>query len=308
MRVVSMIASSTEIACALGCEELLVGRSHECDYPESVKNLPVTTEIKFVADGTSYQIDERVKAMLQEGLSVYRVKGDLLKELRPDVILTQTQCEVCAVSLKDVEDATCQWLGGSRPQIVSLHPNALEDLWKDISSVALALKVEERGQHLIVSLQKRINELKEQAIQLRLKAGQTPRVACIEWLNPLMAAGNWVPQLVELAGGENLLGEAGKHSPMMSWEKLESLDPDVLVIMPCGFDIARTQTEMFNLTEKSTWKSLKAVREGRVYLVDGNQYFNRPGPRLVESLEILLEIFFPDPSREKFIGGGWVQF
>jgi iron complex transport system substrate-binding protein len=195
-----------------------------------------------------------------------------------------------------VEDATCEWLDGVRPRIVSLHPNALADLWQDITHVAQALQVEKAGRELIYQLQQRIENLRDRASQLSQAAGAKPRVACIEWLNPLMAAGNWVPELVELAGGENLLGEAGKHSPMMTWESLVALDPDVLIIMPCGFDIPRTESEMFNVTAQPEWPNLKAVRNGRVHIVDGNQYFNRPGPRLVDSLEILIEILYPHPN------------
>jgi iron complex transport system substrate-binding protein len=300
-----MIASSTEIVCALGCEDLLVGRSHECDFPNSIQNLPVTTEIKFAADGTSYQIDQRVKAILQEGLSVYRVQADLLKRLKPDVILTQTQCEVCAVSLKDVEDATWSWLG-SKPQIVSLHPNALEDLWKNIEQVAEALNVKARGQKLITKLKDRIEALRLRAAQISEKAHRS-RVACLEWLNPLMAAGNWVPELVELAGGVNLFGEAGKHSPFMSWDDLKAKNPDLIVVMPCGFDIEKTQSEMSNLTAHPDWNRLKAVREQRVYVADGNQYFNRPGPRLIDSLEVLIEIFYPHQVTRKYDLNAWVS-
>lgn len=219
MRVVSMIASSTEIVCALGCQDQLVGISHECDFPHSIKKLPVTTEIKFVADGTSNQIDQRVKAILQEGLSVYRVKADLLKELKPDLILTQIQCEVCAVSLNDVKAATCDWLGIS-PEIVSLSTNSLDDLWRDIRVVAAALKVEKQGDILISQLKTRLSVLNQHAKELVRKLDHPLRVACIEWIDPLMAAGNWVPELLELAEAENLFGKAGGHSPWMTWDEL----------------------------------------------------------------------------------------
>jgi iron complex transport system substrate-binding protein len=287
-RIVSLIASSTEILCALGFSREIVGISHECDFPESIRGLPVTTETKFIADGTSYEIDQRIKAILQEGLSVYRVKGELLKSLRPDVIVTQTQCEVCAVSEKDVEAATCSWLE-SRPKIVSLHPDCLADLWKDIRRVAGALDAVARGEILISALSARISEIGARAAAL----AERPRVACIEWFDPLMAAGNWVPELVELAGGVNLFGQAGKHSPWMKWEDVLAADPDILIGMPCGFDIARTLKESPALLSRPGWADLRAVRDRQVFAVDGNQYFNRPGPRLVESLEILAEILHP---------------
>jgi iron complex transport system substrate-binding protein len=280
-----MLASGTEIVCRLGFERSLVARSHECDYPHSALRLPVVTETKFNADGTSYEIDQRVKAILQEGLSVYRVKGDLLRQLNPDLIVTQIQCEVCAVSRKDVEDATREWLG-SAPKVVSLNPNALADIWEDIRAVARALGANDRGEALVSELQQRILRLEKS------RAGRPrPRVACIEWINPLMAAGNWVPELVEKASGINLFGQAGKHSPWMEWASVVQVDPDIVIVMPCGWGIERSQRELPELEKLPGFRELRAVRNGHVAWVDGNQYFNRPGPRVVESLEILCEIF-----------------
>lgn len=284
-RIVSLIASATEIACALGLEDQLVGRSHECDYPPSIARLPVCTAPKFDIHGSSRDIDQRVKSLLQDATSVYRVDVDLLKNLKPDVILTQTQCEVCAVSQKDVDDALCNWLG-RKPIVVSLAPTELADVWTDIQRAAAALGVEQRGQELVQRLEARMSELarKNQHANLR------PTVVCLEWLDPLMAAGNWMPELVELAGGVNLLGQAGKHSPWMAWNDLVLADPEVIVALPCGYDLAKTRAEMVSLTSRPDWSTLRAVQTGRVYITDGNQYFNRPGPRLVESLEILVEI------------------
>jgi iron complex transport system substrate-binding protein len=301
-RAISLIASATEIVCALGFESQMVGRSHECDFPPSVKRLPICTSPKFEVEGLSYEIDERVKAILQEALSVYRVDADLLESLRPTHIVTQSQCEVCAVSLKDVEQAVCQFTS-SRPVIVSLEPKALADVWSDIRRVALALNAAERGEELVARLRRRMDETAEKA----RKASSRPTVACIEWIDPLMAAGNWSPELVEMAGGVNLFGEAGKHSPWMSWEALVAADPDVIFISPCGFDIARTMEETHLLTGKPEWRELKAVREDRVFVADGNQYFNRPGPRLVESLEILAELLHPELFNFGYEGKGWVR-
>jgi iron complex transport system substrate-binding protein len=299
-RIVSLIASATEIVFALGFERHLVGRSHECDYPESVKRLPVCTEPKFNVEGTSYEIDQRVKAIVQESLSVYRVDGEKLRDLEPDVIVTQAQCEVCAVSLREVERTVCAWLR-SCPKLVSLMPNALADVWTDIELVAEALNARETGNALIARLQDRMAAIAEKARAF----SKRPTVACIEWIDPLMAAGNWMPELVEMAGGVNLFGEAGKHSPWMTWEQLCGRDPDVILILPCGFDIARSRREMHLLTERPEWPRLKAVREGQVFLCDGNQYFNRPGPRLVESLEILAELLQPAAFAFGHAGTGW---
>ncbi len=302
-RIVSLIASSTEIVCALGFQDQLVGRSHECDYPAAVTSLPVCTSPKFNVYGTSYEIDQRVKAVLQEALSVYRVDAATLEQLQPTHIITQSQCEVCAVSLKDVEEAVCH-LVSSNPQIVSLEPNALADVWDDIRKVGAALQADDRAIQFIEEAQSRMQQVAQQA----RAAYHRPTVACIEWIEPLMAAGNWMPELVEMAGGVNLFGQAGKHSPWMTWEELVKQDPAIIFVTPCGFDIARTVEEMHWLADKADWSSLTAVRNGRVFVADGNQYFNRPGPRLVESLEILAEVVHPEIFSFGHEGGGWIRF
>lgn len=301
-RVVSLIASATEIVSALGCETWLVGRSHECDYPKSVSSLPVCTEPKFSVEGTAYAIDHRVKAIVQEGLSVYRVFAETLDALRPDIIVTQSQCEVCAVSLKDVEEAVCRMVS-SRPRIVSLEPDRLSDIWRDILRVAEALERPARGAALVAELSERMEAVAHEA----RKTDTRPTVACIEWIEPLMAAGNWMPELVAMAGGENLFGEAGKHSPWMTWEELVAADPDIIVFLPCGWDLERTREELPVLAEKPAWSGLKAVQSGRVYLADGNQFFNRPGPRIAESLEILAEMVHPEWFAFGHRGRGWAE-
>lgn len=284
----SLIASATETVHALGAGPWQVGRSHECDYPASVTALPVCTRPRIDIAGDSREIDTRVKAQLRDAISVYEVFPDVLERLRPTHILTQTQCEVCAVSLKDVEAA----LGlnpALSPAVVPLHPNTLSDVWEDIRRVAAALGVPERGEGLVTSLEVRMDAVSRAARDRRSR----PRVACLEWLEPLMAAGNWVPELVERAGGINVLGAAGRHSPWMEWEELVAADPDVIVLMPCGWDEERTRSELHWLSDRPAWPRLRAVKAGRVHAVDGNQYFNRPGPRLVESLEILARLFHP---------------
>jgi iron complex transport system substrate-binding protein len=299
-RVVSLISSATEIVCALGCEDYLVGRSHECDFPPSVRRLPVLTEPKFNVEGNSRQIDRDVKNLLRDSLSVYRVDAERLAELEPDVIVTQAQCDVCAVSLRDVERAVCSWLTAC-PKLVSLVPNALADVWTDIENVADALGVRDVGMDVVERLRSRVRAISERAATL----SRRPGIACIEWIDPLMAAGNWVPELVEMAGGNNLFGQAGKHSPWMTFEQLVAADPEVIVVMPCGFDIARSRVELPALSQRPEWSQLTAVRAGRVYLADGNQFFNRPGPRLVESLEILAELLHPETFRFGHEGVGW---
>jgi len=301
-RIVSLIASATEIICALGFEDQLVARSHECDYPPSVKHLPQVTSPKFNVDGSSDEIDSRVKAIVQEALSVYRVDSAALEALRPTHLVTQSQCEVCAVSLRDVEQAVCEMVS-TRPAIVSLEPNALADVWADIERVAVALDAPERGRELIARLQRRMDEITRRAREVAAR----PSIACVEWIEPLMAAGNWMPELVEMAGGVNLFGEAGKHSPWMTWADVVSKNPEVIFVSPCGFDIARTMEEMHLLSGKPEWSQLNAVQAGRVFVADGNQYFNRPGPRLVESLEILAEMLHPEVFHFGHEGAGWVR-
>jgi iron complex transport system substrate-binding protein len=284
LRIVSLIASATEIVHALGQLDQLVGRSHECDFPPSVAALPVCTAPRIAVDGSSSEIDRLVKDSLREALSVYQVFDDVLERLQPTHIVTQVQCEVCAVSLRDVERSIAGRLA-SKPRIVPLNPNSLADIWDDIRRVAAALEIPERGELAIGALLARMRDITARA----LAAPERLRVACIEWLEPLMAAGNWTPELVEMAGGVNLFGQAGKHAPWMSWEELVESDPDVIVALPCGFDLARTESEMYWLTNRPGWSKLRA----QVYIADGNQYFNRPGPRVVETLEVLAEILHP---------------
>jgi iron complex transport system substrate-binding protein len=300
MRIASMLASATEIVSALGYRDALVARSHECDYPPGVDALPCCTEPKIDLKGSSRDIDDRVKAVVEQGLSVYRVDGDALKALHPDVIVTQSQCEVCAVSENDLRAVVCEWLDAT-PVIVTLKPDALADIWTDIRNVAAAIGAGAQGEALVADLQARLAAISAAATALPTRPG----VACIEWIDPLMAGGNWIPELVAMAGGRCLFGEAGKHSPWMTWDALRAADPDVIVVLPCGFDIARTRQEMPALTGRPGWGALQAVRNGRVYVTDGNQYFNRPGPRIAESLEILAEVLHPDHFDFGHEGRSW---
>ena len=301
-RIISLIASATEIVAAVGFEEQLVGRSHECDYPPSVGRLPACSTSKVDVDASSREIDDQVRAIVSEGLSVYRVDPDLLNRLAPTVILTQTQCEVCAVSLKDVEQAVCE-LVSSQPRIVSLEPLALGDIWTDIRSVAEALDDPTRGDHLVTQLTARLDTLRARTASRATR----PSIACIEWIDPLMHAGNWVPEIVDVAGGTNLFGESGAHSRDLNVADLAAADPDVVAIMPCGFDIARARRELPPLTSRPEWPQLAAVRNGRVFIADGNQYFNRPGPRVVESAEILAELLHPEAVDLRHRGTGWMR-
>jgi len=300
MRLLPLVSSATEIVHALGLGAFQVGRSHECDYPPQVASLPICTRPAISVSGSSAEIDRLVKERVASAMSVYDVDSSLIRRLRPTHIITQTQCKVCAVSLEDVERALQAEIA-TNARIVSLEPYALADLWRDIRRVALACDCEKPGEDLIASLQRRMLCIQERAAA----AARKPRVAAIEWLEPLMAGGNWVPELIEMAGGENLFGVPGQHSPWMTWEQLLAADPDVVVALPCGFDLARTREEMHWLTDRPNWKTLKAARSGSVFICDGNQFMNRPGPRLVESLQIFAEILHPDLFEPVLKHTGW---
>lgn len=300
-RVASLLASATEIVAALGARDLLVARSHECDYPADVALLPAVTAPKLDTSRPSSDIDRAVKELVEQALSVYRVDAAALRALAPDIIVTQTQCEVCAVSEDDVIAALADWTG-VRPRIVSLLPNGLDDVFADIRRVAAALQHAERGEALVRDMQARMD-----AVAARAAGLARPRVACVEWIDPLMAAGNWMPELVALAGGLNVIGDAGRHSPWLTFDQLAAADPDVVVILPCGFDIERTRAELPALSARPQWQALRAVRARQVYLTDGNQYFNRPGPRLTDSVEILGEILHPQEFGIGRQGTAWVR-
>jgi iron complex transport system substrate-binding protein len=240
--------------------------------------------------------------LLSQALSVYRVDHEKLAALAPDLLVTQVQCEVCAVSLADVEEAVRVGLP-SRPAIVSTRPDSLADIWTDLRAIAGALGVPERGVQLVTRLRARMRGIAE-----RTRGRVRPRVACIEWIEPLMAAGNWTPELLALAGADDVFELAGRHAGAIEFEQLAAADPDAIWITPCGFDLARTRAELAPLTRHAGWPALRAVREGQVFLGDGNALFNRPGPRVVETLECLAEALHPGAFRYGHEGSGWERW
>lgn len=301
MRIVSLLPSTTEIVAALGKVGLLVGRSHECDYPAEVDQLPACTEPKYEPDGTSYEIDQRVKAILQEGLSVYRVDEDRLAELNPDLIITQDHCEVCAASLNDVKEAARSVLG-NHVEVISVSPTDLSSVVGSIRTIAKAVDAEDAAKKLTDQMKSKLQETQRKVMKLR-----RPNVLCIEWLEPLMSAGNWVPELIKIAGGNPLAATAGEHSPRLEWADVRKLDPDIITISPCGYSINQTMEEILNLTSRDSWSDLRAVQNKQVFVMDGNQYFNRPGPRLVDSTLILAEIIHPSVFRDGDSHPGWIN-
>jgi len=299
MRVVSMIPAATEIVARLGCADWLVGRSHECDFPPEVEPLPVCTSAQIDASQPSAAIDRSVKALLDQALSIYQVDAALLSRLRPDLIITQSQCDVCAVSPRDVERALGSQ-AGSRPRLLSLAPQALEDVFDGVRQIAEALGVAGRGAALTRELRQRLDATAARAAAFTNR----PAVACVEWIEPLMGAGNWIPELVELAGGRPLLGRAGEHSGWIRFADLAEARADVIIFMPCGFSMARTLAEVQPLMDDAGWRQLPAFKSHEVYVADGHHYFNRPGPRLADSAEILAEILWPHEGA-RHEGHGW---
>lgn len=300
-RIISLLPGATELIFALGLGEALVARSHECDYPPEVQALPVCTEARLDSSQPSAQIDTDVTQLAQSALSIYRVNTEVIQTLEPTHILTQDQCDVCAVSLADVEKAIAE-LVSTNPQIISLQPSVLGDLWTDIERVASIFGVD--PQPLLNQLQGRLDLCRQKTATLE----HYPKVAALEWIDPLMATGNWIPELVEIAGGKSLFGKTGEHSPYLDWETLVKADPDCLIIMPCGFDLERTRAESKVLAKNPAWEKLRAVQEGKVFVTDGNAYFNRPSPRLVDSTEILAEILHPNLYDYGYKGKAWDTF
>lgn len=302
LRIVSLLPSATEIVAAVGMGDNLVGRSHQCDFPVEVSRLPALSATKVRLDGTSRDIDTRVNEIIAQGVSVYRVDADLLRSLKPDVIVTQTQCAICAVTPGDLEDALCEWTGAA-PVLVSLEPNDLSDVWGDMRKVGAALGTEAVAERAIAGLKGRLDAISATASRARY----APTVAAIEWMDPLMAGGNWMPELIEAAGGRSLFATAGQHSPWLEWSALAAADPDVILLLSCGFTIAQSLADLPLLQAHPEWPRLTAVRRGQVYVIDGHHYFNRPGPRLVESAEMIAEILHPNLFDFGHERTGWIR-
>ncbi len=259
---------------ALGREDWLVARSHECDFPESVKHLPVVTRAN-VGTGNSQQIHNQVRARLSNGLSLYDVDEPMLKRLAPDLILTQDQCEVCAVTPADVERAARE-LTQATTEVISIKPFTLEEVFEEFCRISVALEAREQAEALIKAWRQRLASLKPAGASLVI----------LEWLEPLLGCGYWTPELVRYAGCEEPLGQPGDHAIWLDRERLRAADPDILVLAPCGLTLPRVLEEAQRLSI-DTWRDLRAVREGRLYAVDANAYLSRSGPRLIDSAEIL---------------------
>ncbi len=299
-RIATLLPSATEIVCALGLGDRLVGISHECDFPVEITTLPALTRAKIDPSGRSDEIDAQVRDLVGDGLSVYTVLEDELRKAAPDLIITQDQCEVCAVSLTEVEESTRRILG-SDAEIVSLSPNTIEDILGSFERVAAATGVVDAGRDLVSASRRRLEHISRNAVRARSK----PRVACIEWIDPPMVAGNWVPEMVRACGGIYDLAEPGTHSKTVTWQQIADSAPDVVIVMPCGFGLDQTRREIPALREVPLWSSLPGVRNRRVYSVDGNAYLNRPGPRIIDSAELIAGIVQPDLFASLMPAGSW---
>ncbi|MEA2599113.1 MAG: iron complex transport system substrate-binding protein [Acidobacteriota bacterium] len=287
MRIVSLVPNGTEILFALGAGELVVGVSHECDYPEAARTRPILTGSALTPGMTAAEVDAAVSAQVGSGASLYTLDEARIAELDPDVIVTQQLCPVCAVSTEQVDGAIRPL--ARCPEVVSLDPKSLADVFADVHRVGEITGRLDRAEVLLENLQVRLDVVRHTVAGIAGKP--RPRVLALEWLDPPFAGGHWVPEMIALAGGEDVIAKPGDHSARLTWERVAEADPDVIVVMPCGFDEAGAQAQIETIADRPEWNTLRAVREGRVHPVDANGCFSRPGPRLVEGIERLAAIF-----------------
>jgi len=290
-RIVSFLPSATEILYQLGAGDQLVGVTHECDFPTEAKSKPRVIHSSFDPRiMNSKEIDAQVVRLMQSGGDIYLVDEQALKNANPDLIVAQGLCEVCSPTTKEIDKAIS--ILSNKPEVVILDPHNLDDILESILQVAKKIGKTTEAQNLVNSLQKRIEHVKSKSAKSR------PKVLCIEWLDPLFTAGHWVPQMVEIAGGINGISVVGEPSRRMKLEEAVIFDPDIIVLMPCGFQISRITQEYSKLAKNSEWKSLQAVRNNNVYAVDANSYFSKSGPRTVTGIEILAKIFQPETFKD----------
>ena len=307
-RIASLLASSTEILHGLGLWDRVVAVSHECDYPPDVDKKPRVTFTNIDTGASSAAIDDQVRQSVKSQEPLYRIDVDRLAGVRPDLIVTQAQCDVCAVKYDDVVAAVRSNKALRGTTIIALNPGTMEDIFKDIKRVGEATGAAQQAERFIRTLRDRVAFV--QTATDSLKDEEKPRTVCIEWIEPVMVAANWMPDLLRIAGGRCDLTSAGQQSGYTKWEDVVAYDPEVIVVMPCGFDLRRTLKESRVLPGFDHWSEIAAVRKGRVFAVDGNAYFNRAGPRIVDSLEILTALLHPDrfaKQREAY-GHAWCAY
>jgi iron complex transport system substrate-binding protein len=291
MRICSLLPGATEIACALGLADEIVGVSHECDFPAAARSKPVMVRSRI--DPTmigSGEIDRRVGDLLRSKQSLYALDEKLFKDSEPDLILTQGLCDVCALDYNDVVQAARSL--PRNPCIVSLDPHSLADILDDVLRIGAVTHRSRQAESLVQKLKDRIEAVRDRTA----RSASQPRVACLEWFDPIYVAGHWVPEMVGIAGGNDILGTAGAPSVKIEWDAVIASRPEILILMPCGFDLERAVQESSLLKNRPGWQILPAVRDGRVFAVSGADYFSRPGPRLVDGLEILSQLIHPELS------------
>ena len=281
-RIISLLASGTEIVCALGAGDRLVGRSHECDNPSWVKSLPPCSEPAFDISVSSRAIDREVNRRIRAGEPLYRIHSELIRSLAPDLLIAQAHCEVCAVTPGDLSRGGCEWNG---VRVLALSPFSVEEIFGSIAQVAEALGAGERGRAVVERERERLAQVRRNVAGRR-----RPAVVMLEWMDPLFAMGNWGPELVEIAGGELLLGNRGQHSTAIPTDLLREADPEFLIVAPCGFSLERALAERAALESLPWWPELRAVRAGTVAFADGNLFFNRSGMTISQTAEIIAEI------------------
>ena len=297
MRVISLLASGTEVICALGAGDMLVGRSHECDTPDWVRNLPSCTRPAFDVNMPGGRIDAEVRRRLKAGEPLYHIDPDLIRELKSDLLITQAHCEVCAVTPNDIQQAGC---GASPAQVLALSAGSVQGIFDGIMTIANALYLSPAGEPLIARMRHCM-----QAINDAVRERPAPTVVMLEWIDPIFSMGNWGPELVEFANGRVLLGEKGQHSKPISWDSVREADPDYLIVAPCGFAIERTLREVPVLKALPGWRDLKAVKTGRVAVADGNRYFNRSGTSIVETVQIIAQILHGHEPSVAALSSAW---
>jgi iron complex transport system substrate-binding protein len=291
MRICSLLPGATEIACALGLADEIVGVSHECDFPPAARSKTVMVRSRIdptmIASG---EIDRQVGELLRSQQSLYALDEKLFRDSEPDIILTQGLCDVCALDYNDVVQAARSL--AREPSIVSLNPHCLGDILNDVMQIGEATHRSRQAESLVQELKARIQAVRDRTA----RSASRPRVACLEWFDPIYIAGHWVPEMVQIAGGNDILGTAGEPSAKVEWEAVIASLPEILILMPCGFDLDRSMQESSLLKNRRGWQTLPAVKGGRVFAVNGAEYFSRPGPRLVDGLEILSQLFHPELS------------
>lgn len=294
MRIVSLLPAATEWICEFGAGPDLVGRSHECDYPPEVQDVPVVTEPTYDAEGDSAAIDDAVQEQVQAGLSLYQVDLERIQALDPDLIVTQDQCEVCAVSLSELEANLGDWAGPD-VELLSMQPQTLKAVLDEALRLGRGIDRLDEAMQTLGNLETGLRTLRDQiGVGRDTNPQSLPSVACIEWLEPLMVAGHWMPDVVEMAGGRAVLTDAGTPSRRIEWEDLRAADPEAIAVMPCGFSVRETERDLHYLTDRTEWRELSAVQHERVQVFDGNAYFNRPGPRLYRAIEVLASFLYPN--------------